>query len=88
MDDRTGPDPPPDTSIPPDALSPPDTPTPPEASQTTRNDGAERDNAADDAADGVAAADEDAESSGPLARARAVGAEAVGVVADAVLDAL
>jgi len=73
MDERTGPDSAANTP------TPPDTSTPSDAADATRSDGAERDDAADDGGEG---------SSGPLARARSVGAEAVGVVAEAVLDAL
>ncbi|EMA64401.1 hypothetical protein [Halorubrum kocurii] len=73
MDERTGPG------------SAANTSTPSDAPDAARSDGAERDGAADV----DSAADVDGEgSSGPLARARSVGDEAVGVVADAVLDAL
>lgn len=61
-----------------DERAAPDSPS--DASAATRDAGSER-GGADDGA-------EDAEPSGPLARVRSVGAEAVGVVVDAALDAL
>jgi len=52
-------------------------------------DAADGEDATDeDADDGEDATDADAESSGPLARAKTIGGEAVGLVVDGVLDAL